>query len=249
MTTTKTLAALAAILAVAATILAACGGCVEVYERRAVTAENAEDYASAIRWWDRVVERRPDHVAAYFNRGVDKALMDDYRGAIADYSEVIERDSTHILALYNRGLNRYDLNEDALAVADFNAAIRIKGGDAEGNMPFAYFEITGSAPGHPFLNIEPDPRDVPFVDIRFYRGWAYYGLDSLRRAFQDFTFCIDRGYLLDESHFIRGEIYERYGMVDEAVQDYEFAVYYAWAGSGEYTEQATERLRILKDSK
>ena len=238
MTTTKTLAALAALLA-----LASCGGCTEVYERRAVKAEAAEDYASAIRWWDKVVERRPDYIVAYMERGVDKSLTGNERGAIEDYSKAIELDSTYLLAYVNRASCRYDLGGDALAVADFNAAVRIKGGDEDGNLPMLYAERVDN----PIF--ASDPHDISFSEIRYHRGWAYYGLDSLRRAFDDFNYCIERSYLLDECYFICGEIYERYGLVEKAIGDYEASLRHAPSGSGIYTGQATERLRILKDGK
>lgn len=226
--------------------LAACFSCAEIYERRAVKAEEEKDYPSAIQWWDKVIERSPDYVVAYIERGVDKSLTGDYRGAIADYSEVIERDSTYVVAYLNRGKNRCRLDDYTLAVADFNAAVRIKGGDANGNLPIMWMEYNTSSP---FYRNEPDPRDVPFHEILFERGLAYYELDSLDHAFEDFTFCIKRRYLLGESLFIRGEIYERNGMTTEAVRDYEAALRYSPSGDGKYSQQATERLRVLKDDK
>jgi len=226
-------------------VAALCVGCANILERRAVEAENAGDYAAAIELWNRYLDRRPDDLAARVDRGVDKSVTGDYAGAIEDYSHVIGRDPTHVLALVNRGRNLYRMDEYALAVVDFNEAIRLKGGDADGNLPPVHVEWVDN----PFFRLAPDPRDVPYAEILFERGLAYCELDSLRRAAADFSYCIERRYLPHESHFIRGEIYERYGMAHEAARDYRAAVVYSPKGGGKYTRAATERLRALTETK
>ena len=178
----------------------------------------------------------------YERQAVEAEIKEDYRAAIKLWDKVIKEDSTHVLAWYNRGLDRYFLDEYALAVADFNAAVRIKGGDGDGNPPS--FQIVWAENSL----IAADPHDVPFHEILFDRGWAYYGMDSLRRAFKDFNYCIGQGYLLDECFFITGEIYERYGMTEEAAKDYRASLRHAPQGGGEYARQATERLKALKNS-
>lgn len=220
-------------------------GCTNTLERRAMEAENTGDYATAIELWSKYIDRCPNDLVAYIERGVDRSLTGDYVGAVKDYSFVIDRDSAHVLAYFNRGKNQYRMDQNLLAVADFNEAIRIKGGDADGNLPAIYLEPVDN----PVLDITTDPRDVPFADILFERGSAYYGLDSLRRAFHDFSYCIECGYLLHDSHFIRGEIYERYGMRDEAALDYQASVFYSSRNGGVYTQTASERLRTLNENK
>jgi tetratricopeptide (TPR) repeat protein len=226
--------------------LAVCVSCANELKRQAIRVEEIGNYAAAIERWDKYLDRRPDDAPAYINRGFDKAKTGDLRGAIEDYSRAITQDSTYVLALFNRGINWYNLGNYALAVADFNAAVRIKGGDNEGNLPYVYVEWEEN----PAFRIEPGPRDeVSFPEILFERGLAYCGLDSLRRAFKDFNFCIDKGYLPDESLFFRGQIYERYGMREEAVKDYAAALRYAPSDGGKYTEEVAGRLRTLRNNK
>jgi tetratricopeptide (TPR) repeat protein len=61
--------------------------------------------------------------------------------------------------------------------------------------------------------------DVKMEEIKFERGIAYYRIDSLNKAFDDFNFSIQKSYLLPDSYYWRGLIYLSYNMKDEGCKD------------------------------
>lgn len=208
-------------------------GCASEYANKAIRAEEAGDYVSAIELWNEHLERRPDDIIAYIDRGVDKSLTGDYKGAIDDYSSVIERDSTHILAWVNRGKNRYRIDDYAAAIADYDTAIDLKG------------TVIGG--GANYMDNSLDLRDVRYVEIVFERGLAYYELDSLDRAFKDFEYCVTQKYLPEKSHYFRGMIYAISGRKMDAMDDFKAVIRYgSTLPDEEYTTEAAKQLKTLE---
>jgi tetratricopeptide (TPR) repeat protein len=61
--------------------------------------------------------------------------------------------------------------------------------------------------------------DVKMEEIRFERGLAYYNIDSLKKAFDDFNFSIKKNYSLPDSYYFRGLIYLSYNITAKACED------------------------------
>lgn len=180
----------------------------EYYNNEAEKLEKEGKYEEAIFLLDKAIEKDARNIYALLNRGVDKSMTGDYKGAIEDYSSVIGIDSRNILAYLNRGKNKKRLDDLQGAIDDFESAIRIKGGER------IYIDLVENS----FIETGFE-FDVALEEIRFERGIARYYMDSLRPAFEDFNFCIQKNFELASNYYWRGLIYLSFGMNSEACYD------------------------------
>ncbi len=180
----------------------------EYYNGEAQKLEKEGKYREAIPLLDKAIKKDPQNIYALINSGVDKSILEDYKGAIEDYSKIIEIDSDNALAYLNRGKNNNSLENYNGAIEDFEKAIKTKGGEL-----FYLDKVENSfiETGFEF--------DVGMEEIRFERGIARYNIDSLRTAFDDFNFCIQKNFELPASYYWRGLIYLAYGRKTEACND------------------------------
>ena len=178
------------------------------YNAQAEQLESEGRYEEAIPLLDKAIEKDPENIYALINRGVDKSILEDYEGAISDYTRIIEIDSDNALAFLNRGKNKKRLEDYQGAIEDFEKAIKTKGGEM---LYMDKVENSFVETGFEF--------DVSMEEIRFERGIARYNIDSLKLAFDDFNFCIDKNFEKPASLYWRGIIYVAYGMNQEGCSD------------------------------
>jgi lipoprotein NlpI len=178
------------------------------FNAEAEKLESEGRYEEAIPLLDKAIEKDPENIYALINRGVDKSILEDYEGAINDYTRIIETDSDNALAFLNRGKNKKRLEDYQGAIKDFEKAIKTKGGEM---LYMDKVENSFIETGFEF--------DVAMEEIRFERGIARYYIDSLKLAFDDFNFCLDKNYEKPASLYWRGIIYVAYGMNQEGCSD------------------------------
>ena len=180
----------------------------EDYQKEANKLEKEEKFKEAILLLDKAIEKDPKNIKALLDRAVDKSIIEDFQGAIDDYSKVIELDPDNALAYLNRGKNKKRLDDYTGAIADFDKAISSKGGE------FIYIDKVEN----PLLETGFE-FDVQMEEIKFERGIAYYNIDSLKRALDDFNFSIEKGFALADCYYWRGLIYLNYNIIDKACND------------------------------
>ena len=178
------------------------------YNVEAQKLESEGRYKEALPLLDKAIEKDPENIYALINRGVDKSILEDYQGSINDYTRIIEIDPDNTLAFLNRGKNKKRLGNFQGAVKYFEQAIKTKGGESfymdkvENSFIEAGFEF-----------------DVAMEEIRYERGIARYNIDSLKLAFEDFSFCLDKNFEKPASLYWRGLIYVAFGMNTEGCAD------------------------------
>lgn len=178
------------------------------YHKEANKLEQEGKYKDAILLLDKAIDKDPSNIKALLDRAVDKSIIEDFKGAIDDYSKVIELDPDNGLAYLNRGKNKKRIEDYKAAIADFDKAISTKG---EELIYMDKIENSFVETGFEY--------DVKMEEIKFERGIAYYRIDSLKRAFNDFNFSIQKSYLLPDSYYWRGLIYLSYNMKEEGCKD------------------------------
>ena len=178
------------------------------YNTEAEKLESEGRYKEAIPLLDKAIKKDPENIYALINRGVDKSILEDYEGAINDYTRIIEIDSDNALAFLNRGKNKKRLEDYQGAIEDFENAIKTKGSEM---IYMDKVENSFIETGFEF--------DVAMEEIRFERGIARYSIDSLKLAFDDFNFCLEKNYEKPASLYWRGIIYVAYGMNQEGCTD------------------------------
>jgi tetratricopeptide (TPR) repeat protein len=165
-------------------------------------------YKQAIELLDKAIEKDPKYLGAYINRGADKSALENYEEAIKDYKTVLDLDPNNTLALYNIGNNYKRLGNYKTAIEFYNQAFDTKGGQT------LYLDLT------PNDFIDVSEFDVPGHQIHFERGIAYYNIDSLQLAFDDFNRTISQNYLTAESYCWLGYIYASTGQTDLACEKF-----------------------------
>jgi tetratricopeptide (TPR) repeat protein len=178
------------------------------YRKEANALEKKGKYREAILLLTRAIDKDPKNIKAYLDRGVDKSYIKDHKGSIEDYSKVIELDPGNTLAYLNRGKAKARLKDDIEAINDFTKAISTKGSEQ------LYIDKVESK----FIETGFE-YDVLMEEIRLERGYAYFNIDSLRKAFDDINFCIEKNFELPGCYYIRGSIYLSYKMNKEACKD------------------------------
>ena len=180
----------------------------EQLNKEAEKLEAEGKFREAIILLDEAINLDPENIYALLNRAVDKSLLEDYKGAIEDYSTVIGIDPDNTLAIFNRGKNKWRLEDYSGSINDFTKAIKTKGGE------HLYIEKTENS-----LIDTGSEFDVLMEEIKFSRGLSYYDIDSMKLAFEDFSFCIQKNYEIAESYYWRGVIYLYFDMKKEGCED------------------------------
>ncbi|MFD2561488.1 tetratricopeptide repeat protein [Aquimarina rubra] len=178
------------------------------YNAEAENLENEGRYKEAITLLDKALEKDPENIYALLNRALDKSILKDYEGSIKDYSKVIELDERNTLAYINRGNVKNVINDFKGAIEDCEKAIKTKGTES------IYMDLSENS----FVDLGFE-FDVKMEKIRFERGIARYNIDSLKLAFEDFDFCVEKNYELALSYYWRGIIFLSYGMNNEGCED------------------------------
>lgn len=179
----------------------------EDYFEEAEKLSGQEKYKEAILLLDKAIEKDNKYIGAYINRGADKSALGDYKSAIEDYKNVLKIDPKNTLAFYNIGNNYKRLKDYRTAIENYNKAFDTKGGQQ------IYLDLTQNE----FINSE---YDVPGHQIHFERGIAYYYIDSLSKAVDDFRTSINKNYMTAECHCWLGYIYQSSGQMDVACKNF-----------------------------
>jgi len=103
-------------------------------------AARSGDAAKAIGFYDRGLERDPNHLNAWLQRGASHIRLKDYATAVNDFTEVIERKSDHQWAFTSRGCAYLKLGRNDEALRDLDTAIELDPKDQEAwnNRGWAY---------------------------------------------------------------------------------------------------------------
>jgi tetratricopeptide (TPR) repeat protein len=170
--------------------------------------ENKGNYKEAILILDNAIKKDPNFLGAYINRGADYSMLGDYEEAIKNYQQVLKRDYRNQLALLNIGNNYCRLNKYREAVDVYTDILT----DDNGN-PMPELIVTDA-------NGNIGEFKVRFYDVKYERGLALYELQSWDSSFVDFNYCVQSNYMIPDSRYMLGAIYEIYGMNDEACKEY-----------------------------
>ena len=180
----------------------------EDYFNEAEKLADKGEYKEAILLLDKAIEKDSKFLGAYINRGADKTALNDYQGAIKDYEKVLEIDSNNTLALFNIGNNYKRLENYSTAVDYYTKAFETKGGQP------IYIDYS------PNEFVDFSAFDVPGHEIAYERGLAYYELDSLQLSINDMLICIQKNYMVKESHYMIGANYFKVGIMERACKEF-----------------------------
>lgn len=161
----------------------------ESYLDEATKLSGLKKYEEAIVKLDKAIELNPVFIEAYINRGADKAALGKTEAAIKDYQKVLTIDPDNMLALSNIANNYQKMENYGQAIHYLDKAIRIQ----ESKQPLQ-LKLTDQ-------QTAADDFDVPYHEICFQLGIAYYHSDSLNKANQYFSGALQNGYMPDKCYY------------------------------------------------
>ncbi|TAF07886.1 MAG: tetratricopeptide repeat protein [Nostocales cyanobacterium] len=166
---------------------------IAAYKNRCLAYLQLQDYPEAIADCSQVLNLAPDDSEAYLNRGLAQYRQENYVDAIADYNQALALKPDDFRVYYNRGIAFAEQGDYAQAIIDYNRALS---------------EIT--------------PHDnLLLADIYNDRGLAYFELQNLPEAMNNFNLAIDLNSDDDRAYFNRGCICGRSG--DNLGAKYDFS--------------------------
>ena len=192
-------------------LLAACEPSIRKLKRDAVELDSLHQYKEAINLYRAILARDPNDIEAHFDMAMDKFHLEDHEGAIADFRELVKLDSANALAFYNLGTVYGIMKKYEESIQHFNIALRLKKMDPSQAKPITT------------LSIDEGEYDCPVDKILFARGNIYYKSDSIRKAYFDFTACLDLGYRPGDSYYMRGLCYVAADRKEDACRDLNLA--------------------------
>ncbi len=230
-------------------------GCSEKeFVSQALDCEEQGDYKKAIAYWDKAIGMNPHDARYYINRGADKHELEDYIGAIKDCNIAVQIDSFLISGYMSRAGSKYVLKDYIGALKDYNAALDIylfRTKKSRITLPSgtAIFPLKNQTITNDDLMEEPQYQ---ITQILIDRGQAYYQLDSLNLALNDFTACIEGQFGLSFCFYWRACIYYKMGNRDKAYDDLKQVLRYAdseWDSVAACARNALDKgLEILDNS-
>jgi len=67
------------------------------------------------------------------------------------------------------------------------------------------------------------PYQIRFHEVAYERALLYYEIENWNEALTDFQFCIKNSYMVEPSIYMCGAIYEIFGMLEQACNEYNIA--------------------------
>lgn len=174
----------------------------ESYLYEAELLANQKKYEKANLKLDKAIKINPAFLGAYINRAANNALLGKNETAIKDYQEVLSIDKDNILAYGNIANNYHKMGNYVNAIKYLNKAASIK----EKN-PIK-LNLTAQAKGDDF--------DIPYNEICFRLGLAYFDADSLNMANQYFYSALENGYTSNQCYYWIGWTYLSGGKTSSA---------------------------------
>jgi tetratricopeptide (TPR) repeat protein len=174
-------------------------------------------YKEAIGILNKAIKQYPNFREAFLNRGLCYEDLKDLSSAIASYRDLLKIDKNNTAAFYHIGTCKYDQNLFQESIDNFTMALQTKGYDTSGKSSFI---INWSKNGL----IEDSKFDILGDEIFFQRGWAFYQLNKLKSAYNDFSNCLRGNYRVTDSHYMIALCYYESGNREKACAELDKAI-------------------------
>jgi tetratricopeptide (TPR) repeat protein len=107
------------------------GDVADDYNRNAIEEQGRGDWKDALADYNKVIELKPDSVAAYYNRASVRQTNGDWSGALDDFNKAVELNPKFVGAYYSRGALKNANGDVDGALADFDKVIELSTNFAE----------------------------------------------------------------------------------------------------------------------
>jgi len=175
-----------------------CSGFYGEYQSIVAKMHGDEDTAILIHTLDKIVLEDPRCIDALLTRGDLLFTKDSLVRAMSDFKRVLFIDTGNIYATYQLGMI-YELKEEYdSAISFFQKAINKKSID-NGMMDYPD-NLKG-------LSTNKSKYDIESAELMYRQGISFYYKKDIQNAYDNFSFCILHGYMLDKAYLYRGSLY------------------------------------------
>jgi tetratricopeptide (TPR) repeat protein len=98
----------------------------ETWFNRGVERYEVEDFATALNYWERALELRPNYYQAWNNRGLALKQLGRIQEGLDCYNRALEIEPTYYKAWYNQGIVLEELQHFDPAIASYDKALEFK---------------------------------------------------------------------------------------------------------------------------
>jgi len=180
-------------------------------------------FKEAISLLNKAIEKYPKFREAYLNRGVYCEELKDFNSAIKSYQDLLKIDDKNTAALYYIGNCKSELNLFQDAIDYYIRALQTKG-----------YSLNNDTSGITNIIInwnkngigENAKFDILSTEIFYQRGLAYYQLDKLRNAVNDFSYCLKQYFHVPDCHYMIALCYLESGNKVKGCSELDKAIFY-----------------------
>jgi len=182
------------------------------------------NYELAIKKFKKAIARNPKFKDAYIQVGYCYEDMNRYEAAIKSYKELISFDPENTLALFQIGRCKDDMHKFKEAIEWYNKALITKGYNPSDSVKYqGIFDYNKDG----FLGKTDEARfDVNSNEIFYNRGLAFYASGQVKKAYQDFKDCIEKGYYVGSSYYMAGLCWLKAGNKEHACEAFSKGSFY-----------------------
>ncbi len=144
------------------------------FMQQAFESMEANEYETAIVFYDKAVEAKPDYAPAYYGRGLAKAHSDDISGSIEDLEKATDLKSDYHQAHYALGLSYIQNGDYEKAVKSLSEAVSV-----EEKADYYYARANAYKLAENYDKALVDYSNA--IETDQYYGIAYYGRGALHK--------------------------------------------------------------------
>lgn len=215
---------------------------------------SVEDYRSAIRYSDTIINIDSTFAKGYYNRGCVYQVISKDSLAIRDYTKAISLNSDYADAYYNRGILYEQQEKLDQALFDYDKAIRLNPpyiADIYNNRGNVYLEkdIVDKAINDYSKALE---KDTSNVKTYCNRAWAYMAQKDFDKALADCDNAIALDSVNVNAYIKRALVYEGKEEYNKAIADYKTVLKldpYDKFSTHEVAQQAIHKLKPMASRK
>lgn len=158
---------------------------------RAQRLAEQEEYAEALRLYNRAIEQRPESAELHYNRGVMAYDAGRLSEAAEDFTRAIESSDGNARAFFNRGNVRYLQERYEQAISDYSSALEIDESLTEARLNRGIARYRRGAFADAVADFTAVLDEGASVEARYYRGTALLRQEEYGRAIEDFRAVLE----------------------------------------------------------
>ncbi|MCD6578381.1 tetratricopeptide repeat protein [bacterium] len=179
-----------------------------------------------IGYYTKAIELDPVFFEAYTNRGADYAVLDKNKLAVTDLTKAIEINPDEGISYVNRGHVYCNMDEHEKAIIDYITATKInpQNNFVFENIGYSYLQLGKYEMAIKYFDQCIDECDEVNSDNYFFKGKAYYAMDKIESAIENFNSAIKLNKKFSNAYNYRALCFCKEEKFKKALKDHNKAI-------------------------